>query len=29
MDEVSFAWDAGKAPLVQDTIRQLLRQCVA
>jgi N-formylglutamate deformylase len=29
MDEESFAWEAGKARLVQDTIRQLLRQCLA
>jgi N-formylglutamate deformylase len=29
MDEDSFAWDAAKAAGVQDTIRQLLRQCLA
>jgi N-formylglutamate deformylase len=28
MDEESFAWDAAKAPSVQDTIRQLLRKCL-
>jgi N-formylglutamate deformylase len=28
MDEDSFAWDAAKAAPVQDTIRQLLRQCL-
>ncbi|MBM7126451.1 N-formylglutamate deformylase [Dyella flava] len=29
MDEESFAWDGAKALLVQDTIRELLRQCLA
>lgn len=28
MNEESFAWDAGKAPLVQATIRQLLERCL-
>jgi N-formylglutamate deformylase len=28
MDEESFAWDGAKAPMVQDTIRELLRQCL-
>lgn len=29
MNEESFAWDAALAPMVQATIRQLLRQCLA
>ncbi|GAB2584258.1 N-formylglutamate deformylase [Dyella jejuensis] len=28
MDEESFAWDVAKAPIVQATIRQLLRECL-
>jgi N-formylglutamate deformylase len=29
MDEESFAWDASKAPMVQETIRRLLEKCLA